>query len=103
MIAISNYYEQSQGLPRKNSYQTIPLRLADASTILREASKLGTMIGLVGCASCAFFDFNLKFSLNFTIASGVSWALYSFCAKKMEPEAQEMIQYFKDLKDGKTW
>ncbi len=103
MFNTSNYYDQSIGLPAKNDYQLILLRLADTSTFLRETSKVGTVVGLVSLASCVIFNFDPTIALTCTAISGCSWLLSNTCAKKLEPQAQDRLQYFKNVRDGKDW
>lgn len=102
MFNVSNYYEQSQGLPAQNSLQIAILKWADTSTILRETTKLGTVVGLVSSASSVVFNLDPTLSLTFTAVCGMSWLLTRTCAQKLEPKAQDMIQHFKDLRDRET-
>jgi hypothetical protein len=99
MFNISNYYEQSRGLPAQNGFQIAILKWADASTLLRETTKLGTVVGLVSSASSVVFNFDPTIALTCTAVCGISWLLTRTCAQKLEPEAQSMIQHFKDLRD----
>ena len=103
MFKISNYYDQSKGLPVKNSYQHMLLRWSDASTLLREVSKIGTLVGLVCFVASAVFNFDHKVAVTFTAFSTCSWFLFRTCSRKLEPQARDMLQYFKDLRDGKEW
>jgi hypothetical protein len=101
MFNISNYYQQSHGLPAEDELQLMLLKWADASTLVRESSKYGTAIGLVVSATSLVFNFNPTIALTFTAISGVSWLLSRTCAQKLEPEAEEMIKHFKELKEGR--
>jgi hypothetical protein len=99
----SDYYVQSFGLPVKNGYQLTLLKWADTSTLFREAGKAGTIMGRVSSVSSFVFNFNPTISLLCTAISCCLWLLFSTCAKKLEPQAQDMIQYFKNVRDGKDW
>lgn len=101
MFNVSNYYEQSRGLPAQNGLQIAILQLADTFTLLRETTKLGTVVGLVSSASSVVFNFDPTIALTCTAACGISWLLTRTCAQKLEPKAQSMIQHFKELRDGK--
>jgi hypothetical protein len=101
MIKTSNYYEQSMELPAQNSFQLMLLQLTDATTLLREGSKMGTVIGLVSLAASAVFNFNPSPALTCTVVSGLAWVLSRTCAQKLEPQAQDMIQHFVNIRDGK--
>lgn len=103
MLHISNYYEQSRGLPAQNGFQIALLQWADTSTLLRETTKLGTVVGLATSASSVVFNFDPTVALTCTAVCGISWLLTRTCAQKLEPQAQIMIQHFKDLRDGKTF
>jgi hypothetical protein len=103
MFNTSNYYDQSRGLPAKNDHQLMLLKWADTSTLSREISKVGTIVGLVSSVSSLVFNYDPTIPLICTAVSGCSWLLFSTCAKKLEPQAQHMLQYFKDLRDGKEW
>ena len=98
MLTVSNYYQQSHDLPAENGYQIMLLKWTDASTYLREASKCGTVVGLVASASSLVFKFDPTVALVCTAVSGVNWLLSRSCAKKLEPQAEEMIEHFKDLR-----
>jgi hypothetical protein len=101
MIKVSNYYVQSIGLPMHNSYQLRLLQWADASTLLRETSKIGTVVGLVSSAAGVIFNFDPTVAIACTAVSGTAWVLFSTCARQLEPEACKTIKYLKDVKDGK--
>lgn len=100
MFNMTNYYQQSLVIPAQNSLQITILELADLSTALREITKLGTVVGLVSSASSVVFNFDPTLALACTAVCGTSWLLTRKCAQYLEPEAQEIIQHFKDLKDG---
>lgn len=103
MFRVSNYYEQSRTLPVQNSFQLMILQWADAATLLREGSKMGTAIGLVSSAASVVFNFNPTTALTCTAVCGLTWVLSRTCAQKLEPRAQNRIQYFKNVRDGKDW
>ena len=102
MIKLSNYYEQSVGLPMHNSYQIRLLQWTDASILLRETSKIGTAAGLASSAAALVFNFDPTIAVTCTVVSGVTWALFSTCAKQLEPQACGLIRYLKDVRDGKA-
>jgi len=103
MIKLSNYCKQAEELPAQNEYQIAILKIADSSTFLREATKIGTVIGIVGLSASKVFNFNPAVAVSFTIVCGVSWLLFRTCAQRIEPKAQNMIQHFQELKDGKAF
>lgn len=76
------------------------LQCADASTLLRETTKVGAVIGLVTSASSTFFNFNPKIALVCTAVCGVSWILSRACAQRLELIAQDVIKHLKDLRDN---
>lgn len=100
MFNVSNYYQQSEGLPIKNSFQLTLLQWTDASTVLRETSKCGAVTSLVVSASSLIFNFDPTIALTCTAISGVSWLLTRTCAQKLEPEAKKLIE---DLKNEKAY
>ena len=102
MIKTSNYYEQSVGLPVRNMYQLRQLQWTDALTVLRETSKIGTAAGLASSAAAFVFNFDPTVAITCTVVSGVTWALFSTCAKRLEPQACDLIKYLKDVRDGKA-
>ena len=102
MFQVSNYYEQSRTLPAQNSFQIMTLKCADTATVLREGSKIGIAIGLVSSAASVVFNFNPTAALTCTAVCALTWFLSRTCAQKLEPQAQGMIQHFKNVKDGKA-
>ena len=103
MFRVSDYRQQAEGLPRKNSYQLKTLEWADAATFFRETSKWGTIAGVTTSIAVVAFNRDPTFSLIYTAINGTAWLVFKTCANHLEPQAQEMIQYFKDLRDGKVW
>lgn len=100
MFNTSNYSQQSVGLPVQNPFQLEVLQWADRATFLRETTKIGTVVGLVTSAASIIFSSDPIYPLAFTTACGISWLLTKTCAAKLEPEAQDTLLFFKDLKDG---
>lgn len=98
MGKISNYCEQSKGLPAENEFQLTVLKWADAATFLREGGKFGTAIGLASSAASVVFNFNPTVSLTCTAVCGLTWLLGGACAQRLEPQAQAMLDHFKELK-----
>jgi len=99
MFNVSNYYEQSRELPAENSYQIGLLRLADASTLLRETTKWIMVAGLVSLALSAVFNFDPPIAFTYTAAVGIFWLFTRTCAKDLELEAQDMIKHFIELRN----
>lgn len=97
MLNITNYYNQSIGLPADNSYELALLKWTDISTFLRETSKVGILIGIVSSASSLIFNFDPAIPVTCTIISGCTCILLTACARKLEPQAQQMLQHFKEL------
>ncbi len=91
-FSVSNYYGRSKELPVKNSFQLLTLQWADLSTLLREGSKLGVVVGLVVAASSQVFSFNPTLVLSGTAVSGVCWLVTGMAARRLEPQAERMIQ-----------
>ena len=98
MFKVSNYCEQSKNLPVQDGFQLICLQWADASTILREGSKIGFLVGLTVSISSNFFNFKATPALVFTAVCAVSWLLFRTCAQKLEPQARNMIKSFQESK-----
>lgn len=99
MFNISNYYGESRGLPVQDSIQLSLLKLTDATTIVRELSKMGTGICLVSTATCLFFNYNPVVAISWTVVFGVSWTVTSACARKLEPFAADTIKLLQKEKD----
>ena len=85
-----------------NTYQLRLLQWADASTLLRETSKIGTVVGLASAVAGVVFNFDPTVALTCAAVSGTAWVLFSTCARKLEPQACNLIKYLKDVKDGKA-
>ena len=98
MFNFPNYYAQSGGLI-KSSYQLMLFEWTDISILLREISKVGIVVGLVSSASSVVFNFDPTHAINWTAISGCSWLLFRTCAKKLEPQAQHMLQSLREGND----
>jgi len=98
----SNYYEQSLKLPCENSYQIMILKWADNATFVRETTKIGTLVGLVSSAASVFFAFDTTY-LCVAAGCGIIWFAAGKCAQWLEPQAQAMIQHFKNIRDKKDF
>lgn len=96
MFNVSNFYEQSKTLHAQNSFQIALLKLTDATTLLRETSKVGIVVGLVSSASSVVFNFDPTIALTCSLVCVLSYMVTRTCAKCLEPQAEEMIQHFKD-------
>lgn len=103
MFNLSNYYEQSRGLPAENDYQLILLKMTDASTLGRETAKIAALIGFVGSVSGVIFNFDPMKPLYWTMAFGASWLIARACAHKLEPQAEDMIRHFKELRNEEPY
>lgn len=97
MFQTSDYYRQSMSLPAENSFQIALLQWTDTAIFLREASKMGTLIGTVVSASSLVFNFDPTIALSCTAVFIVTFAVTRECAKSWEPQAKDMIQHFKQL------
>ncbi len=94
---VSNYYEQSRGLPKENDFQIMTVKLADYSTYARELTKVVAVAGLVTTAVCFLFNSDPTIPLICTTISGIGWLLTRTCAQRLEPQAQDMIKHFRAL------
>lgn len=103
MFNSTNYYEQSKSLPVQNSFQITLLKFADASTFIRETSKMATLVGLISTAASLVFDFNSTLPITTAVVSAVCWGLSSACANGLESQAQSMIKDFKELKNARVY
>lgn len=100
MFNVTNYCEQVRGLPAENDFQLVLLNCTDISTYVRETCKCGAVVSLVISASSAVFNFDPTIAFTSTPIFGVSWLIGRTCAQKLEPQAQDMIKYFKEMKEG---
>lgn len=96
MFNFTNYDEQSRGLPFENGFQILLLQWTDRAVLLREAGKMGAVIGLVTSASSFIFNFNPTTALTCTAVCSAAWLLARTCTNKFEPQAQAMIKSLKE-------
>jgi len=95
MVHTTHYLEQSKGLPVEDGFQLAVLGCVDRITFLREASKVAAVAGLVGNAASMIFNYNTTLPLIITAVGGVTWFCCSKMAQKYEPQAKEIIRYFR--------
>lgn len=97
MFNTTSYYQQSRGLPAENGFQHAILKWADTSTTLREVGKVGTVIGSVSTVASTFFGYDPTLSLSATAVSALTWLCCHELAQNLEPQAQSMLEHFRDL------
>lgn len=97
MFNNTSYYQQSIGLPVENSFQQAILKWADTSTTLREAGKIGTLLGSVSTVASAFFGYDPTLSLYATTVSALTWICCHKLAQNLELQAQSMLEHFRNL------
>ncbi len=101
MVSFTNYSLQPLTIQAESPYQLMLLKLTDASTLVRELSKVGTVAGLVVSASSVFINVSLTTTLSWTAAFGVSWLISRNIAQRLEPHAKDMLAHFKNLQEGR--
>lgn len=101
MLKTSNYNDQSKNLS-PDIYQSVFLKWTDGLVASREITKLGTLVGLVCSVSSCAFDFHPATPITWTAATGCTFMLFSIYSKKLEPQAQQMIEGLKAAKSEKN-